>query len=122
MVLQWEWAEPEASVRYPDHMEFPAVLAVPEYCRLEYLAHCTHVMLVAVLAAMEGMHHENRLEVEEVVDIQCLDLNLDTEDMLDRHSWYLLGLREVGNNCHMHLGNILAWQAAWLFAEAEVLL
>lgn len=105
-----------------DHTEFPAVLAVPEYCRLEYLARCTHVMLVAVLAAMEGMHQENRLGVEEVVDIQCFDLNLDTEDILDRHSWYLLGLLEEGNNCHMHLGNILVGQAAWLFAEAEVLL
>lgn len=103
-------------------MEFFVVLVVFEYCRLEYLVYCIYVMFVVVLVVMESMYYENRFEVEEVVDIQCLDLNLDIEDMLDRYLWYLFGLREAGNNCYMYFGNILVWQVAWLFVEVEVLL
>lgn len=107
-VLQEEWAVQGEGVKVPGRTQHPAVRAVPEYCILEYLAHCMHVASVVALAAMEDMIHVYTLGAVEAQDIQCLDI----EDKKDRHWRHLLGLLEQGNNSHRHPDNTLWLQVA----------
>ena len=54
------WAGSVGGVIGPGQTSFPGDQAVPEYCRPEYLAHCTFVKFEVALVVME----EDRPEVE----------------------------------------------------------